>query len=121
VDDSKEIADLLATLVSENPGAAGCLIVGLDGVIIQSNLPDDYNIDYLGAGGASLTALAGSLLNHSVGGDLESLQLGGTQGQLLAILIADDIALIIVAQRSMDAELAVELATNAAPMLAQYL
>jgi len=121
VDNSESIAVLLGQLVSENPGAVGCLIVGLDGVTIQSNLPDDYSIDYLAAGGASLTVLADSILKYSAGGDLERLRISGTQGQMLAIPIADDIALIIVARRGFDADQAFEAASNTALMLSQYL
>ncbi|GEM_PF-2612222 len=118
---SSPITDLLDTLVSENPGAVGCLIVGLDGGIVQSNLPENYSADYLGAGGASLTALADSLLKYCAGGNLERLRVGGTQGQLLATPIADDVVLVLVARRSIDSDLAFESASNTALKLARYL
>ena len=118
---SSPITALLDTLVSENPGAVGCLIVGLDGVVVQSNVPDNFSVDYLGAGGGSLTALADSLLKYCAGGDLERLRVGGTSGQLLATPIADDVVLIVVARRSIDSDLAFESASNTALKLARYL
>lgn len=121
MDKSDSIAALLSALVSDNPGALGCMIVGLDGVVIHSNLPDNYSVDYLGAGGAALTALADSVLKFGAGGDLERLRIGGTQGQILAIPIADDVALIIVARRSINPDLAFESASSTALNLARYL
>ena len=121
MDKSESIAALLDTLVSDNQGAIGCLVVGMDGIIIQSNLPENYSVDYLGAGGASLTALADSILKYSAGGDLERLRVGGTQGQLLMTPIADVVVLVVVARRSIDADMAFESAGNTALALSRFL
>ena len=115
------ISTLLDDLVSNNPGLVGSLVVGRDGVVIQSNLPANYSLDYLGAAGASMTALAETLLGYSSGGGLERIRLVGNQGQVLIISIADDVALIMVSRRSIDADLAFESATSTAFSLAQYL
>ncbi|MEL0082805.1 MAG: roadblock/LC7 domain-containing protein [Gammaproteobacteria bacterium] len=121
MDNAKSIMELLDALVSDNPGAIGCLIVGMDGVIIQSNLPDNYSTDYLAAGGASLTALADTVLNFCSGGNLERLRLGGSQGQLLATPIADDVVLVMIARRSINPDLAFESAGATALSLSRYL
>ena len=118
---SDSLLTLLDSLVNDNPGLIGALVVGRDGVIIQSNLPANFSLDHLGAAGASLTALAEALLGYSSGGGLERLRLIGNQGQILVVSIADDVALLMVSRRSIDADRAFESATNTAFSLAQYL
>ena len=118
---SDSISSLLDALVTDNTGLVGALVVGRDGVIIQSNLPANYSLDYLGAAGASLTALAETLLGYSNGGGLERLRLVGNQGQVLITSIADDVALLMISRRSVDADMVFESATNTAFALAQYL
>lgn len=115
------MVELLDQLVRDIPDMTGCMVVGRDGVVIKANLQQNLSVDYLAAITASVTALSDCLLSSAESGALDRIRIVGTQGQLLGVPIADDVSLMMLARRSIDADKAFEGAERAALVMSQYL
>ena len=95
----KELNDALRQLLEKTPDIDAAAVVSLDGFVMASALPDDYEEDRLGAMSAALLSLGERTASELGRGELAQVFVEGTQGYVFLLAAGEDAVLNAIVKR----------------------
>ncbi len=94
-----EFNDALRQLLEKAPDIDAAAVVSMDGFVMASALPDDYEEDRLGAMSAALLSLGERTASELGRGELAQVFVEGTQGYVFLLAAGEDAVLNAIVKR----------------------
>jgi predicted regulator of Ras-like GTPase activity (Roadblock/LC7/MglB family) len=94
------MVDRLRDLQSGTPDIEASAVVSVDGLIMASSLPADYDEDRISAMSAAMLSLGDRIADELKRGHLKRVYIEGTDGIIVLMAVGEDAVLTVMARSS---------------------